>query len=126
MKNKAVIYARLSREEEEKIDGNRDSRSIENQVKILTDFAKKNNFEVVDVYIDDGYSGGNQDRPDFQRMIQDAKAKQFDILLIKDISRLGRSFHQVGKLIDYDFPSLKIRVIAPGDNYDSDTYDDDE
>lgn len=126
MKNKAVIYARLSREDEEKIDGNRDSRSIENQVKILTDFAKKNNFEVVDVYIDDGYSGGNQDRPDFQRMIQDAKAKQFDILLIKDISRLGRSFHQVGKLIDYDFPSLKIRVIAPGDNYDSETYDDDE
>ena len=79
---KAVIYARLSREDEEKIDGNRDSRSIENQVKILTDFAKKNNFEVVDVYIDDGYSGGNQDRPDFQRMIQDAKAKEDEQALL--------------------------------------------
>ncbi len=126
MKHRAVIYARLSREDEEKIDGSRESRSIENQVKILTDYAKKNNFEVIDVYIDDGYSGGNQDRPEFQRMMHDAKINKFNILLVKDISRLGRSFHQVGKLIDYDFPAMKIRVIAPGDNYDSKTYNDDE
>lgn len=125
MSAKAVIYARLSREDEDKIDGNKDSRSIENQIKILSDLAKKYNYELVDIYVDDGYTGGNQNRPDFQRMMKDAKSKKFNILLVKDISRLGRSFHQVGKLIDYDFPEMKIRVIAPSDNYDSDTYDDD-
>ena len=126
MSNKAVIYARLSREDEDKIDGNKDSRSIENQIKILTDFAKDNNFEIVDIYIDDGVSGASIDRPDFNRLMNDAKQSKFNILLIKDISRLGRAFHQVGKLIDFDLPQLKIRVIAPGDNYDSLTYNDDE
>ena len=126
MSNKAVIYTRLSREDEDKIDGNKDSRSIENQIKILTDFAKDNNLEIVDIYIDDGISGASIDRPDFNRLMNDARYGKFNILLIKDISRLGRAFHQVGKLIDYDFPSLNIRIIAPGDNYDSLTYNDDE
>lgn len=126
MSNKAAIYTRLSREDEDKIDGNKDSRSIENQIKILTEYAKTNNFEIIDIYIDDGVSGANIDRPEFNRLMKDATLHKFNILLIKDISRLGRAFHQVGKLIDYDFPSLNIRVIAPGDNYDSLTYSDDE
>ena len=124
--NKVVIYARLSREDENKIDGNNDSRSIDNQIKFLTEYAIENNFEIQDVYIDDGYTGANLNRPEFQRLINDAKSKRFNILLVKDLSRLGRVMHQVGDLIENVFPSLNIRVIAKSDNYDSLTYNDDE
>ena len=124
--NKVAIYARLSREDEEKIDGNKESRSIENQIKILTDYATQNEFEIYEVYYDDGISGATQERPAFQKMLDDAKKKKFNILLVKDISRLGRTMHHVGKLIDETFPSLQIRVISIGDKYDSLTYKDDE
>ncbi len=124
--NKVAIYARLSREDENKIDGNNDSRSIDNQIKFLTEYAIENNFEIQDVYIDDGYTGANLNRPEFQRLINDAKRKRFNILLVKDLSRLGRVMHQVGDLIENVFPSLNIRVIAKSDNYDSLTYNDDE
>ncbi len=126
MNNKVAIYTRLSREDEDKIDGNKDSRSIENQVKVLSDYAYKNDFEIFNIYYDDGYSGANQNRPGFQKLLTDATNRKFNILLIKDLSRLGRTMHQVGKLIDETFPMLKIRVIAVSDNYDSETYNDDE
>lgn len=122
MKKLGAIYARLSREDEDKIDGNKDSRSIENQIKVLSDYAKENGIEIVKVYYDDGYSGANQDRTDFQQMLKDVYAHKFNILLIKDISRLGRVLHQVGLLIEQTFPDNNIRVISLGDNYDSDNY----
>lgn len=124
--NKVAIYARLSREDEDKIDGNKESRSIENQIKVLSDYATQNEFEIYEVYYDDGISGATQERPAFQKMLEDAKKKKFNILLVKDISRLGRTMHHVGKLIDETFPSLNIRVISINDKYDSSTYKDDE
>lgn len=126
MNNKVAIYTRLSREDEDKIDGKKESRSIENQVKVLSDYAYKNNYEIFNIYYDDGYSGANQDRPGLKKLLTDATNHKFNILLIKDLSRLGRTMHQVGKLIGETFPILKIRVIALSDNYDSETYNDDE
>ena len=82
---KAAIYARLSREDEEKIDGNVESRSIENQIKTLTNFANEQHFDISNVYYDDGYSGSDMERPGLQQMLCDAKNRQFSILLIKDL-----------------------------------------
>ena len=79
MNNRAVIYARLSREDEDKIDGaKKESRSIENQIKLLTDFAEENSFVLKKVYYDDGESGGTFDRPSFNEMIKDMKRKRFN------------------------------------------------
>ena len=81
MINKAVIYARLSREDEDKIDGNKkESRSIENQIKFLTSYAEKNGLTVTKIYYDDGVSGGTFDRPAFNEMIKDMKRKKFNII----------------------------------------------
>ena len=109
MKNRAVIYARLSREDEDKLDGNKESRSVENQIKFLTQYAFENGFELVDIYADDGYTGGNLDRPDMQRLLADIKTHRFNIVLVKDISRFGRSLHRVGSLIEKIFPENNIR-----------------
>ncbi len=126
MKKIVAIYARLSREDEDKIDGNTESRSIENQIKVLSDYATSNDFQIYDVYYDDGFTGANLDRPDFQRMLKDMKGHRFNTLLVKDFSRIGRTLHHVGNLIEQVFPENNIRVISLNDNYDSETYSDDE
>lgn len=127
MNNKAVIYARLSREDEDKIDGaKKDSRSIENQINLLKDYAKDNSFILKKVYCDDGESGGTFDRPAFNEMIKDMKRKKFDIILIKDFSRLGRVMHKVGDYVENIFPSYNIRLISVSDKYDSLTSVDDD
>ena len=127
MNNRAVIYARLSREDEDKIDGaKKDSRSIENQIKLLSDFAEENSFLIKKIYYDDGESGGTFDRPAFNEMIKDMKRKKFDIILIKDFSRLGRVMHKVGDYVENIFPSYNIRLISVSDKYDSLTSVDDD
>ncbi len=125
MSKRAVIYVRLSREDEDKIDKKRESRSIENQIKTLDDFAKKQGFNVDHIYSDDGYSGGDFNRPAFRQMIEDMQAGKFNVLLLKDISRLGRSLYRVGDFIENIFPKYGIRVISVNDNYDSQFYKDD-
>ena len=127
MNNRAVIYARLSREDEDKIDGaKKESRSIENQIKLLTDFAEENSFVLKKVYYDDGESGGTFDRPSFNEMIKDMKRKKFNIILIKDFSRLGRVMHKVGDYVENIFPSYNIRLISVSDKYDSLTSSNDD
>ena len=126
MKNTVAIYARLSREDEDKIDGSKESRSIEHQISVLSDYARNNNFDIYKVYFDDGYSGGTTNRPAFTQMLDDLKKKKFNIVLIKDLSRLGRNLHQVGELIEEVFPKYNIRCISVTDNYDSSTYNGDE
>jgi DNA invertase Pin-like site-specific DNA recombinase len=125
MKNRVAIYARLSREDECKIDGNQESRSIENQIKILSQYASENGFDIYKVYYDDGYSGATLDRPHFQELLKDMKEHKFDTLLVKDVSRLGRTLYKVGELIETIFPENYIRVISLNDKYDSLTYKDD-
>lgn len=126
MKNVVAIYARLSREDEDKIDGSKDSRSIENQISILSEYALKNDMEIYKIYYDDGVSGSTINRPGFNNLLKDMELKKFNTILVKDLSRLGRNLHQVGSLIDDLFPKKLIRCIALNDNYDSLTYDGEE
>ena len=96
------------------------SNSIENQKEYIEDYLQsKPEIRVVDFYIDDGYSGVNFDRPDFQRMLQDIKDKKINCVIVKDLSRLGRNYIEVGKYIERLFPFLGVRFIAINDNFDS-------
>jgi len=96
------------------------SNSIANQKEYIEDFLQdKSEFEIVDFYIDDGYSGVNFERPDFQRMLQDIRKNRINCVIVKDLSRLGRNYIEVGKYIERLFPLLGVRFIAINDNYDS-------
>jgi len=113
--NAAAIYCRLSRDE----DTNQESNSIASQRLMLTDFAKRQGFHVVDEYVDDGFSGTNYDRPDFKRMMEDAEKGLFGVIITKDLSRLGRDYLTTGEYMEKIFPRLNIRYIAMNDGYDS-------
>ena len=91
----AALYGRLSVDDMQ--DGT--SVSIETQIKILEDYCKNNNITIYDFYCDDGYTGTNFNRPDFQRLLRDAENKQFNMVIVKDLSRLGREYIGVGKYI---------------------------
>lgn len=125
MNDKVAIYVRLSREDEDKIDNNKESKSIDNQINVLKNFAKEQGFVVYQIYSDDGFSGADFNRPAFMQMLFDMKQKKFDVLLLKDLSRLGRSLHKVGDFIENVFPANGIRVISVNDKYDSSLYNDD-
>lgn len=114
-------YLRLSKEDGD-VAGSEtlQSNSIENQKEYIEDYIhSKPEIEIVDFYIDDGCSGVNFDRPDFQRMLQDIKNKKIDCVIVKDLSRLGRNYIEVGKYIERLFPLLGVRFIAINDNFDS-------
>lgn len=112
---KAGLYYRLSKDDERAGE----SLSIENQKRILEKYARENGFEIVDEYIDDGWSGTNFDRPGVQRLLEDAKNGRINVIIVKDLSRFGRNYIEVGRYTDYLFPTFNIRFIALGDNVDS-------
>jgi len=112
---KAGLYYRLSQEDERAGE----SLSIENQKKILEKYARENGFEIIDEYIDDGWSGTNFNRPGVQRLLEDAKNGRINTIIVKDLSRFGRNYIEVGQYTDYLFPTYNIRFIAVGDNVDS-------
>ena len=86
MKSKAIIYARLSREDEEKFTRNKsESRSIENQIKVLSEYAQKHEMEIYKVFYDDGISGGTFDRPGLNNLLKEMKKGAFNVLLLKSI-----------------------------------------
>ena len=114
-KYNCALYCRLSNEDE--LDG--ESNSIKNQRDILEKYAKENNLNVYGVYIDDGFSGTNFDRPDFQRMIKDIENKKVNMVIVKDTSRLGRDYIEFGNYIERIFPQNQIRVVCILENYDS-------
>ena len=117
----AGIYMRLSNDDERAGE----SASIENQRILLTKHAEEQGWEIKDYYIDDGWSGTNFDRPAFQRMMLDAKNKRINLVMVKDMSRLGRNHIEVGRLTDDVFPSLGVRFVAVNDRVDSLLGDDD-
>ena len=118
----AAIYVRLSKD-----DLNTDcSKSIENQIKGLTEYCNENKIKIFEIFSDDGYSGGSFDRPAFKDMIKKMEQNKFNTIVVKDLSRLGRSFVHVGEYIENVFPNNNIRFISVSDNYDSLTYKDDE
>lgn len=111
----AALYCRLSKDDLS--DG--DSSSIVTQKLILETFCKTNGFNIYDFYVDDGYSGTNFDRPAFERMINDVDCGKINMIITKDLSRLGRDYIMMGYYTDIYFASNNIRYIAINDNYDS-------
>ena len=112
---RAGLYYRLSRDE---LAG-RESNSITNQRMILTEYADKNGFTVVDEFADDGVSGTTFERPQFQRMMDEIKAGHIDTVIVKDLSRLGRDYLGTGDHIEKIFPKLGVRFISIYEGYDS-------
>ena len=113
-----AVYLRLSREDE-KEDYSKQSESIENQVKFLQGFVNTQGWKIKKVYKDDGVSGTNFDRPAFQEMISDIENKEINMVITKDLSRLGRDYIDTGYYIEKYFPSKHVRYIAITDNVDT-------
>ena len=110
---------RLSQEDERQGE----SLSIENQRHILRKYAEENNIEVYGEYIDDGISGTTFNRPEVQRLLDDAKTGVINTIIVKDLSRFGRNYIEVGQYLDYVFPAFGIRFIAIQDNVDTSNRD---
>ena len=112
---KVGIYTRLSKE-----DGSSDeSNSIETQKLYLTNFVKQKGWQIAKIYVDDGFSGTNFNRPDFQRMLKDIENGVINCVITKDLSRLGRSYLDCGFYLEVYFPKNQIRYIAVNDGVDT-------
>lgn len=112
---RAAIYCRLSSED----GADHESMSIGNQRALLTEYVEKQGWEVVDTYIDDGFSGTNFDRPGFQRMIADIEKRRINLVITKDLSRLGRNYIMCGQYTEIYFPERHVRYIALNDGVDT-------
>ena len=114
---KTALYCRLS--QDDGLEG--DSNSIQNQKNILQKFAEDHHFPNPCFYVDDGFSGGNFQRPAFQQMISDIENGEIGIIVTKDLSRLGRNQLHTGLYIEERFPMFGVRYIAINDNVDTDS-----
>ena len=114
---KTALYCRLSQDDGLKGDSN----SIQNQKNILQKFAEDHHFPNPCFYVDDGFSGGNFQRPAFQQMISDMENGEIGIIVTKDLSRLGRNQLHTGLYIEERFPMFGVRYIAINDNVDTDS-----
>ena len=112
----AALYLRLSKDD----DGINESASISTQRKMLQTYARENGFTVYGEYVDDGWSGTNFNRPSWKRLLQDIEDKKVNLVITKDLSRLGRDYIATGQYTEIYFPSKGIRYIAVNDGYDSD------
>lgn len=108
------IYIRLSRD-----DLTKESDSIISQRSLLHQYAEENNYEIIAEYVDDGFTGTNFDRPSFKRMIKDIEIGKINMIITKDMSRLGRDYIGTGELVEKYFPSKNIRYIAINDGIDT-------
>lgn len=116
-----ALYCRLSRD-----DGTeKESNSIENQKKLLTAYAKDHGFDNIRIYVDDGYTGTNYNRPDVKRLMQDIEDDFVSTLIVKDMSRLGREYLSTGYYTEVVFPEHNVRFIAVNDGVDSANGEDD-
>ena len=113
---KVGLYIRLSDED----DGiETQSESVVNQQKILNEFARRERLRVVDTYIDDGWTGTNFDRPSFQRLVRDIEAGRINMVVTKDLSRLGRDYITTGHYLERYFPEHRVRYIAIDNGIDT-------
>ena len=115
---KVGIYIRLSREDEEK-EKYQESESIGNQRTLLMQYIRQNKLNFISEYVDDGVSGTSFDRPAFNRMIADIEAGKINMVITKDLSRLGRNYVQSGLYIENYFPEHEVRFVAILDNIDT-------
>lgn len=115
--HKTAIYARLSRE-----DNLNQSDSIENQLSLLHDYVGNRPYlQLVGTYIDNGYTGTDFDRPEWQKLMEAVREKEVDCIVVKDLSRLGRNYIETGEFLEKICPFFGIRFIAINDNFDTDT-----
>lgn len=114
---KAGIYTRLSNERTE--EWREKSYSIETQILSCKEYALKENIDVLEVYTDYEYSGTNFERPSFQNIMQDIRDRRINCIIIRDLSRLGREYLEMGRLIDKVFPFLGVRFISVNDKLDT-------
>ena len=112
---RCALYLRLSKEDERQ----KESASIENQRKILQEFADAKGLLVHGEYVDDGFSGTNLNRPAFQRMLNDIEKGEINIVLTKDLSRLGRNSGKVSLMLDDYFPKHRVRYISVSEGIDT-------
>lgn len=110
-----ALYIRLSKEDENEGP----SESVTNQKSLLNEYVQQHRLSVYDTYIDDGWSGTNFDRPDFQRMISDIEAKKVNMVITKDLSRLGRDYIMTGHYMERYFPEHRVRYISLLDGIDT-------
>ncbi|MCM1231993.1 MAG: recombinase family protein, partial [Ruminococcus flavefaciens] len=124
----AAIYLRLSRDDgvSGSVDGGgnaglkTESNSIGSQRELIKAFLHgQQDMELYDIYVDDGFSGSNFDRPEFKRMMADIEAGRVNCVLVKDLSRFGRDYIESGRYLQKVFPALGVRFIALTDHYDS-------
>ena len=111
-----ALYVRLSRDDENEGDSN----SIQHQIEILTKYCKDNDISRYQIYKDDGFSGTNFKRPGFLDMIGDIEAGLVNMVIVKDMSRFGRNYLEVGLYTEIRFPEMGVRFIAVNDGVDSD------
>lgn len=111
------IYIRLSKERTE--TWRNKSQSLETQESLARAFAKEKGLTVTKCYIDYEYSGTTFNRPAYQDMMEDIKKGIINCILIRDLSRLGRNYIEMGRLIDKVFPFLGVRLISINDNLDT-------
>ena len=117
-----ALYERLSRDD----DLNGESNSITNQKKYLEDYARRNGFENIRHFTDDGFSGVNFNRPGFQSLIKEVEAGNVGTLIVKDMSRLGRNYLQVGFYTEILFPQKDVRFLAINNSIDSNNASDND
>lgn len=111
-----AVYLRLSREDGDKTE----SDSITNQRQLIHNYlSSQPTLQFVKEYIDDGYTGSNFDRPGFIKMMEDIRRQKINCIIVKDLSRFGRNYIEVGRYIDKKFPAMGIRFIAINDQYDN-------
>ncbi|MCM1128229.1 MAG: recombinase family protein [Lachnospiraceae bacterium] len=113
---KAALYVRLSNED----NGGKGKDSIHNQLELLLNFAEGiENIEIVGTYTDNGRTGTDFDRPEWERMLQDVKGQKINCIIVKDLSRFARNYLEAGDYLDKIFPFLGVRFIAVNDQFDS-------
>ena len=117
-----ALYVRLSRDDENEGDSN----SIAHQIEILTRYAKEHGITNYKIYKDDGYSGTNFKRPGFQEMLADIEAGLVSMVIVKDMSRFGRNYLEVGLYTEIRFPEMGVRFVAVNDGVDSDNQSDND
>lgn len=116
-----ALYLRLSKEDDKRNNGKSgdDSESIKNQRALLEGYAKEQKLNVYDVYIDDGVSGTTFQRPNFERMVDDIEAKKVNMVVTKDMSRLGRDYIETGRYMECYFPEKNVRYVSLLDGIDT-------
>ena len=119
MNNRYLVGAYIRLSKEDKNLNNKDSESIKNQKEIIRKYIEENNYKLIEEFVDDGYTGSNFNRPGFIRMIEKIKNNEINMVIVKDLSRLGRNNIETNEYIDRFFPKYKVRFISILDNVDT-------